>query len=259
VGLKIPSLTFGGAGIGNLFQNLTNTEAIEIMERSIKIGWRSFDTAPHYGSSLSEIRMGLSLRSLDRDDFVLSTKVGRILEPRQKSGLEAGETFFNENPFNRVYDYSYDGIMRSYEHPLRRLGTRRIDILFVHDIGTYAHGQTQVERDYFRTLCESGFTALEELKKNGQIKAYGIGTNEQEILMEAIDHTKMDIVLLANRYNLLETDRSEFFAKCKKHNVSVAVAAPFATGVLAATNIAASMYEYGKVPEKIVMYMVLTI
>jgi D-threo-aldose 1-dehydrogenase len=252
VGLKIPSLTFGGAGIGNLFQNLTNTEAIEIVERSIKIGWRSFDTAPHYGSSLSEIRVGLGLRSLDRDDFVLSTKVGRILEPRQESGLEAGEIFFNENPFNRVYDYSYDGIMRSYEHSLRRLGTRRIDILFVHDIGTYAHGQTQVERDYFRTLCESGFTALEELKRNGQIKAYGIGTNEQEILMEAIDHTNMDIVLLANRYNLLETDRSEFFAKCKKHNVSVAVAAPFATGVLVAANFATSMYEYGKVPEKIV-------
>lgn len=252
VGLKIPSLTFGGAGIGNLFKDLTNSEAIEIVERSIKTGWRSFDTAPHYGSSLSEIRMGLGLRGLDRDKFVLSTKVGRLLEPRQEGGLEAGEIFLNENPFNRIYDYSYDGIMRSYEHSLRRLGTRRIDILFVHDIGTYAHGQTKAERSYFKILCESGFAALEELKRNGQIKAYGIGTNEQEILMEAIDHAKMDIVLLANRYNLLETDRREFFSKCKKYNVSVAIAAPFATGVLAAANIETSMYEYGKVTEKIV-------
>lgn len=251
VGLSVPSLTFGASGMGNLFHRLSNVEAIGILEGAIEMGWRAFDVAPHYGSSLAEIRLGLALRTLDRDSFVLSTKVGRLLMPRQESGLQNGEEFYDENPFNRVYDYSYDGIMRSYEDSIRRLGTRRIDILYVHDIGKYAHGDTAEEREHFRTLCNSGFKALEELKKGGQIKAYGIGANEIEIMMEAMDYGNMDVVLLANRYNMLEPNQNEFFEKCKKRNVSVAAAAVFASGVLVKKNISEGRYEYGKVPKKV--------
>ncbi|MBI5519805.1 MAG: aldo/keto reductase [Desulfovibrio sp.] len=251
-GLAIPSLTFGGASIGNLFRELTNTEALSVVEKAIEVGWRSFDTAPHYGSGLSELRLGLGLRGLDRQDYVLSTKVGRLLVSRKdQPGVEAGDFFYNENPFNRKYDYSYDGIMRSYEDSIQRLGARRIDILYVHDVGTYTHGKTEVERAHFKALCDSGFKALDELKAAGEIKAWGVGANEEEILMEVMDHGKPDIFMFANRYNLLETKREAFFSKCLAHNVSVSVAAPFATGVLAASGKKKTTYEYGQVPAEV--------
>ncbi|TCS78420.1 aldo/keto reductase [Pectinatus cerevisiiphilus] len=250
-GTNIPSLTLGCSGIGNLYHRLSNTEAINVVEEAIKMGWRSFDVAPHYGSSLAELRLGLALRNLKRNDFILSTKVGRLLMPRTEDGLQNGNEFYDENPFNRVYDYSYDGIMRSYEDSIRRLGTRRIDILYVHDIGKYAHGATPEERKYFKTLCESGFKALEELKKNGQIKAYGIGANETEIMLEAMDYANLDIVLLAQRYNLLEPRKEEFFAKCAKYNVSVAAAAVFASGALVKKSITEGHYEYGKITPQV--------
>ncbi len=250
-GTKIPSLTLGCSGMGNLYHRLSNAEAIGIAEDAIKMGWRSFDVAPHYGSSLAELRLGLALRNIERDKIVLSTKVGRLLMPRQEDGLQNGQEFYDENPFNRVYDYSYDGIMRSYEDSIRRLGTRRIDILYVHDIGKYAHGATEEERKCFKTLCDSGFKALEELKKNGQIKAYGIGANETEIMMEAMDYADLDIVLLAQRYNLLEPQKEEFFKKCEKHNVSVSAAAVFASGVLVKKNMTEGHYEYGKITPEV--------
>jgi len=250
-GLEVPSLTLGCSGMGNMYHKMTNADAIGIAEGAISMGWRAFDVAPHYGSSLAELRLGLALRNLQRDEFVLSTKVGRLLMPRKEDGLQNGDEFYDENPFNRVYDYSYDGIMRSYEDSIRRLGTRRIDILYVHDIGKYAHGNTPEERKYFKTLCTSGFKALEELKKNGQIKAYGIGANEIEIMMEAMDYADLDVLLVAQRYNLLEPHKKEFFEKCEKRNVSVAAAAVFASGVLVKKTIDEGHYEYGKVTPEI--------
>lgn len=252
-GLAIPSLTFGGASIANLFKGLSNAAAIGVVEKAIEVGWRSFDTAPHYGGGLSELRLGLGLRGLERTDYVLSTKVGRMLVSRKdQPGLEAGNVFFDENPFNRKFDYSYDAIMRSYEDSIQRLGTRRIDILYVHDVGSYTHGKTETERAHFRVLCGSGFRALEELKRSGDIKAFGVGANEQEILMEVMDHAKPDIFVFANRYNLLETGHEAFFEKCKRHDVSVAVAAPFATGVLVATERSKAVHEYGKVYPEVI-------
>lgn len=249
--LEIPSLTLGCSGMGNLYHKLTNAEAINIAEGAIEMGWRSFDVAPHYGASLAEIRLGLALRNLDREKFVLSTKVGRILTPRQEAGLQNGEEFYDENPFNRIYDYSYDGIMRSYEDSLKRLGTRKIDILYVHDIGTYAHGNTPEEREYFKTLCNSGFKALEELKQSGQIKAYGLGVNEVDIVMEAMDYANLDIVLLAQRYNLLQPNQDKLFEKCEKHNVSINAGAVFASGVLVKKNMAEGHFEYGKITKEV--------
>jgi len=251
-GLSIPSLTFGGASLANLFKTLSNREAIDAVEEAIELGWRSFDTAPHYGSGLSELRLGLGLRDLPRDDYVLSTKVGRLLFARQRPGLEAGDFFFDENPFDREYDYSYDGIMRSYEDSLQRLGNRRIDILYAHDVGTYTHGKTDQERTHFRALCSSGFRALEELKASGAIAAFGVGANEEAILMEVLDHAQPDIFMLANRYNLLEPRRDAFFGKFAKHGVSVAIAAPFATGILVTPDKAQALYEYGKAPAAVV-------
>ena len=253
IGLEVPTITFGGATLGGLFKDLTNEEALSSIRAAIEIGYRYFDTAPHYGCGLSECRLGLGLRDLPRDEYILSTKVGRLLEPRSEPGLDAGDFFFNESPMNRIYDYTYDGIMRSYEHSIQRLGTRRIDILYIHDVGTYTHGNTAIERKYFDDLLTSGVSALQELKAAGLIKGFGLGANEEEIMMELLDHAKPDIFMFANRYNLLEPDKHEFFEKCEKNNVSVAVAAPFATGVLVAGGPKdKSIYEYGKVPENII-------
>lgn len=253
VGIQVPNLTFGGASIANLFKTLSNEEALAVVEKAVSVGWRYFDTAPHYGSGLSELRLGLGLRSLERSEYVLSTKVGRLLRSRkQLPGLEAGEFFFDENPFNRLADYSYTGIMRSFEDSIQRLGTRYIDILYVHDIGTYTYGHTEQERQHFKAFCDSGQMALEELKRNGDIKAWGVGANEDTILMEVMDNASPDILMLANRYNLLETDRQVFFEKCSKYGVSVAIAAPFATGVLVAKDRSASRYEYGAAPDLII-------
>ncbi len=150
-GMKVPSLTFGSASLANLFKELTNVEAMAIVEKAIQVGWRYFDTAPHYGSGLAEIRLGLGLRGLERKDYVLSTKVGRLLASRkQQPGLEAGDFFYHENPFNRAPDYSYAGIMRSYQDSIQRLGTRYIDILYVHDIGSYTYGSTEEERFHLK-------------------------------------------------------------------------------------------------------------
>lgn len=142
--------------------------------------------------------------------------------------------------------------MRSYENSIQRLGTRYIDILYVHDLGTYTYGNTELERQHFKTFCESGQKALEELKRNGDIKAWGAGANEEAILMEVMDNAVPDILMLANRYNLLETDRQAFFAKCESNNVSVAVAAPFATGVLVAKDKSKALYEYGSAPAQVI-------
>ena len=253
VNLPVPTLTFGGASIANLFKCLSNQEALATVDKAIETGWRYYDTAPHYGSGLAERRLGLGLRGMERDEFVLSTKVGRLLESRKHTpGLDAGEFFFEEGPFNRRYDYSYDGIMRSWEDSIQRMGTRWIDILHVHDLGTYTHGKTAEERFHFKTFCDSGVKALEELKKAGEIKAWGMGANEEEVFMEAMDHVTPDILMLANRYNLLEPDRNNLFEKCRKNNVSITIAAPFATGILVAPEKVNALYEYGSAPKEIV-------
>lgn len=253
VGLAVPAITFGAASIGNLFKNLSNVEALNTVQKGIDVGWRFFDTAPHYGSGLSERRLGLGLRGLERDQYVLSTKVGRLLVSRRhKPGLDAGDFFYEEGPFDRHYDYSYDGIMRSWEDSIQRMGVRYIDILHVHDLGEYTHSKGADERRHFKDFCDSGVKALEELKAAGEIKAWGMGANEQEIFMEALEHVTPDIFMLANRYNLLETDREQFFDRCREKNISVSIAAPFATGILVSPEATNGLYEYGKAPDEII-------
>jgi D-threo-aldose 1-dehydrogenase len=161
----------------------------------------------------------------------LSTKAGRLLRPQANAGTPGAPR--HPMPFQDVFDYSYDGIMRSFEDDLQRLGLARIDVLYVHDIGARQHGKNG-HPGIMRTFRDSGYRALEELRSSGQLRAIGIGVNEWEVLREAIDWGDWDVFLLAGRYTLLEqTPLDDLLPQCLRSGISVVIGAPFNTGILA--------------------------
>ena len=175
--LKVSTLGFGAASMGNLYQAVSDEEAQATLAAAIDLGMNLFDTSPRYGAGLSERRVGDALRPLPKNQYVLSTKVGRILKPDAKADVEQlRHGFLTPMPFDAHYDYTYDGIMRSFEDSLQRLGLAEIDILLVHDIGVDTHWDK--DSFYFEQLESSGYNALEELRKSGRIKAVGLGVNE---------------------------------------------------------------------------------
>src|SRR5207247_1906565 len=192
---------------------------------------RYVDTAPYYGFGQAERAVGDALRGTPRDEWVLSTKVGRLLRPFPQVPPEPGRK--HSLPFGVVYDYSYDGIMRSFEDSLQRLGLARIDILYVHDIGAYQHGPG-AHPALMQTLRDSGYRALEELRASGTVRAIGIGVNEREVLLEALDWGQWDAFLLAGRYTLLEqAPLDDLLPKCLAAGTSIIVGGPLNSGILA--------------------------
>ena len=242
----LPLLGFGGAPIGGLLDDVDGTTATAALEAALAGGVRYFDTAPFYGFGMSERRIGDALRG--RDDVVLSTKVGRLLKP----GLPddpASMGWPAPLPFHPVYDYSYDGVMRSYEDSLQRLGLDRIDILYVHDIGAFTHSDRQEEERHFEEAMTSGYRALEALRHTGDISAFGIGVNETEVSLRTLDRGDWDVLLLAGRYTLLEqTALDPLFTRCAKQNVSVVVGGPFNSGIL----VGGKTWNYAEAPADIV-------
>ncbi len=231
--LEIVTLGLGCASLGNLYRLVTDLTARETVQCALDSGLRYVDTAPYYGFGLSERRVGDVLRQAPRDSFVLSTKVGRLLQP---CGLvdenEARHGFRSPMPFEPVYDYSYDGIMRSYEDSLQRLGLNRIDILYIHDIGRVSHGDDNVR--LFKIAMESGYKALDELRSSGQINAFGLGVNEYGVCEEALEYGDFDCFLLAGRYTLLEQGALDtFLPKCEARKVSVIIGGVYNSGILA--------------------------
>src|SRR5258708_34167339 len=171
------------------------------------------------------------MRDRSRGDWVLSTKVGRLLRPNA-AGVHA-DGRHHPMPFDPVYDYSYDGIMRSFEDSLQRLGLARIDILYVHDIGVYQHGAA-AHPALMKTLRDSGYRALEELRGSGAVSAIGIGVNEREVLLEAMAWGQWDAFLLAGRYTLLEqAPLDDLLPKCVAAGTSIVVGGPLNSGILA--------------------------
>src|SRR5438477_10985731 len=196
-------LTVFGLGTGTLGGHripVSRDEGEAVIGAAWSAGVRYFDTAPFYGFGKACRILGDALRELPREDWVLSTKAGRLLRPQTNAGIPGA--LRHPMPFEDVFDYSYDGIMRSFEDSLQRLGLARIDILYVHDIGRYQHGDAHPE--LMHSLRESGYRALASLKSAGTIKAIGIGVNEREVLLEAMEWGEWDAFLLAGRYTLLE-------------------------------------------------------
>lgn len=230
-GLRVTELGLGCATLGGSRIPVALDEARAIVRAAWDAGVRYVDAAPFYGVGQAERAVGDALRGERREDWVLSTKVGRLLRPNA-SGIYADDRS-HPLPFDPIYDYSYDGILRSCEDSLQRLGLARIDILYVHDIGVYQHG-AEAHPALMRTLRESGYRALEELRRSGAVRAIGIGVNEREVLLEALDWGQWDAFLLAGRYTLLEqTPLDDLFPRCEKAGTSIVAGGPLNSGILA--------------------------
>jgi D-threo-aldose 1-dehydrogenase len=242
--LAVTSLGLGCATLGGSRYGVRRETAEAIVRAAWAAGVRYVDTAPFYGCGQAERCVGDALREVRRDDWVLSTKVGRLL--RAHLGNRDGNG--RPMPFDAVFDYSYDAVMRSFEDSLQRLGLARIDILFAHDIGARTHGP-EAHPGLMRTLREGGYRALESLRRSGAVSAIGIGVNEREVLLEALDWGDWDAFLLAGRYTLLEqAPLDDLLPKCAAAGVSIVVGGPLNSGILAGRE----TWNYAPAPAEII-------
>ena len=253
-GLSVTELGFGTAPLGNLFRPLADETACATLAAAEKAGFGYYDTAPFYGFGLSERRLGDALRG--RKDIVLSTKVGRVLNPVAGPVDEnvPRHGYATPMPFEPVYDYSYDAVMRSFRESLQRLGLSRIDLLYIHDIGRLTHGDANAARMDELTKG-GGLKALEELRECGAIAGFGMGVNEVAACLEVMDHARLDVILLAGRYTLLEqTPLDDLFPACEAAGTAIVVGGPYNSGILAVgTQSGAPLYyDYEPAPPHII-------
>jgi D-threo-aldose 1-dehydrogenase len=250
--LDFSSFGFGAAPIGNMRRILTDAAAEATVAQAWALGLRYFDTAPLYGHGLSERRVGAALRDQPRGDFLLSTKVGRLLELCAPGDEDSG-IYLGAPPFKVRFDYSHDGVMRSYEASLARLGLDRIDIVYVHDIDAMTHGSRQAAEARTRELIDQGgWRALDELRAAGDVAAIGAGVNEWEACVRLIELADPDLFLLAGRYTLLEQDAlASLLPACTARGIGVVVGGPFNSGILATGAVPGAMYNYAPAPEPI--------
>ncbi len=242
-----PLLGFGAAPIGNLYRSVANSVADRAVARALDLGLTYFDTAPHYGFGLSESRLGRALVGREAATIV-STKVGRLLEPlKEKRGAAVRHGFAETPDLEPVFDYSYDGFMRSFETSLSRLGRDQVDILWVHDLGRMTHGDAHQRR--WQQFTKSGYRALTELRAEGRVKALGLGANEWQICAQALDFSDFDGFLLAGRYTLLEQGALDsFLPLCARRGASVVLGGPFNSGILASGVAGAGPHYYNYEP-----------
>lgn len=252
-GLTVPELGFGAASLGNLYAPVSDADARGAIDAALAAGLRYVDTAPHYGRGLSERRVGEAVRL--QPDVVISTKVGRLMDPdpsvtddRERDG------FRSPMPFRMRYDYTHDGILRSHEHSLQRLGVARVDLLYVHDIGGYTHGEAA--DGYWQQLTAGGgLKALERLRDEGSIAGFGVGVNEIQVCLDVMQEARLDAILLAGRYTLLEQNALDvLFPACVAAGTSIVIGGPYNSGILATgTKRGGTLhYDYGPAPEAVV-------
>ena len=253
-GLSVTVLGFGAAPLGNLYREVSHDDSYAAVGKAWEAGMRYFDTAPFYGFGLSEHRLGNIVRYRDRKDFVVSTKVGRLLRPVPgHTGNAERYGFCSPMPFDPYYDYSYDGVMRSFEDSLQRLGLAEIDILLVHDIGELTHGKAN--RKHWAALESGGYRALDELRSGGLVKAIELGMNAWQVCEAAMEIGRWDCFLLAGRYTLLEQRAMDsFMPKCAEHGASLIIGGAYNSGILATgvRHDGALHYDYGPPPQSVI-------
>jgi D-threo-aldose 1-dehydrogenase len=243
--VRVSSLGFGGAPIGNLYAPVAEADAQAALHGALERGIRYFDTAPFYGHGLSEERIGRALAGAPRDAFVVSTKVGRCIE-RDELLERTPDDVFAVRGSRAVFDYSRDGVQRSFEASLRRLGVNYIDILFLHDIGRLTHHDRHTE--VLRQALDEALPAMAALRDSGAVGAIGIGVNEEAVCLEVLPRFDLDCIMLAGRYTLLEQQNSSaVMAQARARGVRVVVAGPYNSGLLGPANAPGTSYNYAPV------------
>ena len=249
VDLEVTAFGFGTAPVGNIFREIDEETSDGMFQASWDAGVRYYDTAPMYGHGLSELRTGQSLRWKNRDDLVLSSKVGRRLVPAKRSSIDFAP-WTNAAPFKMEFDYSYDGTMRAFEDSLQRLALERIDICFIHDIDVFTRGDEQPE--VFKQAMDGSWKALSKLRDEGVVKAIGVGVNEWQVCQAALEARDFDCFLLAGRYTLLEQEAHDtFLPMCVERGAAVVVGGGFNSGILATGAKEGAKYNYAPAPADI--------
>jgi len=250
-GIELTTLGFGSTGLGNMYRAQSEEGAMAAVDAAYRAGIRYFDTAPLYGFGLAEHRIGAARRRMG--DVVLSTKVGWRLYPRGAAdgpGSAADSLFDHPAPFTPRIDYSYDGTMRSFEDSLHRLGTDRVDILFLHDCDRRNHGDAY--RDRFREAMAGAYRALIALREQGAVRAVGAGLNEWEACQEFAEAGDFDCFLLAGRYTLLDqASLDSFLPLCQQRGIGIILGGPYNSGILATGAVEGAMYDYAPAPPDI--------
>jgi D-threo-aldose 1-dehydrogenase len=251
-GLPVTIMGFGGAPLGNMYSAFSDDDARATVRACYDAGIRYFDTAPLYGFGLSEHRVGEALRGRERDTFVLSTKIGRLLAPRDPKTLDSGQ-FKHSLPFAEVYDYSYDGVMRSVDDSLQRLGMHRVDILLAHDLDVWTHGSEAARQERVAEFMAGGYRALIALREAGTVRAIGAGVNETAACQDLAKRGDFDCFLLAGRYTLLEQAPLDgFLPLCEQRRIALIIGGAYNTGILATGTVEGAYFQYSPAPPEIV-------
>jgi D-threo-aldose 1-dehydrogenase len=248
--LIVTDMGFGAAPIGNFLKVIPEDVSDAMVKRAWAAGIRYYDTAPLYGHGLSELRLGHGLRWKPRDEFVISSKVGRLLRPAPRQSIDFAP-WVDAGAFTLHFDYSYDGTMRSLQDTLQRMAIERIDIAFIHDCDVFTHGAEQ-QKIYFKQAMEGSYKALLKLREEGVVKAIGVGVNEWQVCHEALKQGDFDGFLLAGRYTLLEQDSlDEFLPLCEKRKAAVVIGGGLNSGILATGAVPGAKYNYAPAPQPI--------
>lgn len=241
-GVSVSALGFGTAPLGNLYAPVDEEAAQAAIDESFNGGVRYFDTAPFYGFGLSEERLGRGLAGRPRSSFTISSKVGRRITADERPGSGLRDSFAVTG-HRAVFDYSRDGVQRSFESSVKRLGIEHIDILLLHDVGKFTHGERH--ETVLRQALEEALPAMAELRAAGAVGAIGVGVNEQAVCLELLPRFDLDCIMLAGRYTLFEQHASaEVMAEAQRREVKVLIAGPYTSGLLGDSRGPGSTYNY---------------
>jgi D-threo-aldose 1-dehydrogenase len=244
-GLRLTRAGMGGAPLGDLWERIAESRAEATLAAAWAGGVRYFDTAPWYGNTLSEHRLGHFLRQQPRPDFAVSTKVGRVYRRSRGPDDPPLGPWAGGLPFVLRFDYTYDGVMRSFEDSLQRLGLARVDLLVIHDVDIGYHDDDAGIERCFRELEQGGLRALQGLKAAGEIKGYGAGINEGPMIARFLERLELDFFLVAMPYTLLDQGPlDDAFPKCVRRGIGIVIGSPYASGILATGPIEGARYNY---------------
>ena len=240
-GLEVTRVGLGCAAIGGLYGDIPEDQALEVVHRALSLGLNLLDTAPLYGYGKSEMRLGKALAGIPRDRFVLATKVGRLLVPKEMGSTDQDGQWGDPPPVRPLFDFSYDAVMRSFEESLKRLKLDRIDILHIHD-----------PDNHYEQAIRGAYPALDKLRSQGVIRAVSAGMNQSEMLARFAREGDFDCFLLAGRYSLLEQGAlDELFPLCEQKNIGVMLGGTYNSGILAKKLQPGAKYNYADAPPEV--------